>query len=110
LADIYRLEIPDGVIFLPIAQNATGTLLFGIAGKRIVVLSTWLIAANQVAAKFQTSTGPTDLSGPANCAQFGGFVLNFNAGGWFQTLPGDSLILNLNAGVAVGGSLSYALV
>jgi hypothetical protein len=40
----------------------------------------------------------------------GGIVLPFNAGGWFQTAVGDSLLINLSAGVAVGGSLSYSTV
>lgn len=110
MADIYRLEIPNGVLYAPIEQSATTTLVFGVAGKKIVVLSAWLVASNQVNAKFQTSTGNVDLTGYADCAQYGGFVLNFNAGGWFATAVGDSLILNLSAGVPVGGSLSYALV
>lgn len=110
MADIYRIEIPQGVNYAPIALSNSGTLVFGVPGKSIVVLSAWLVAANQVNAKFQTSTGPVDLTGAADCAQYGGFVLNFNAGGWFQTLPGDSLLLNLNQAIAVGGSLSYALV
>lgn len=110
MADIYRLEIPDGVLFAPIEIGASGTLVFGVPGKRIVVLSAWLVASNQVNVKFQTSTGSVDLTGPADCAQYGGFVLNFNAGGWFQTQPGDSLLINLSSNVPVGGSLSYALV
>lgn len=110
MADIYRLEIPSGVLFEPIEQSATATLVFGVAGRKIVVLSAWMVASAQVNVKFQSSTGLVDLTGYADCAQFGGFVLNFNAGGWFETAVGDSLILNLASGVAVGGSLSYALV
>src|SRR5260221_300255 len=73
-------------------------------------LSAWLVSNAAVNAKFQSSSGPVDISGPAYCAQNGGIVLPFNAGGWFATAPGDSLILNLSSGVAVGGSLSYILV
>jgi hypothetical protein len=110
LANLYKPEIPGGVLYAPIEISATGTLVFGVAGKSIVVLSAWMVASNQVNAKFQTSTGPVDLTGPADCAQYGGFVLNFNASGWFATAVGDSLILNLSSGIAVGGSLSYVLV
>lgn len=110
MADIYRLEIPNGVLYAPIETGASGTLVFGVPGKKIVVLSAWMVASAQVNVKFQTATGLVDLTGPADCAQYGGFVLNFNAGGWFATQPGDSLLINLSAGIAVGGSLSYALV
>lgn len=110
MAEISRTETPSGILFVPIEQSATGTLVFGIPGKQIVVLSAWLVASANVNAKFQTSTGPVDITGPAYCVQNGGIVLGFNGGGWFATAVGDSLILNLSAGVAVGGSLSYILV
>jgi hypothetical protein len=110
LADIYRIEIPGGVLFTPIEVSATGTLVFGVVGRRILVLSCWFVASATVNVKCQTSSGPTDISGPAYCVTNGGVVLPFNAGGWFSTLVGDSLILNLSSGVPIGGSLSYALV
>ena len=110
MADIYRTEAPGGILFAPISLSASGTLITGVAGKSIVVLSTWLVAAAAVGVKFQTSTGSIDLTGQAPCAQNGGFVLPFNAGGWFKTAIGDSLLINLSSGVAVGGSLSYILV
>lgn len=111
MADIYRTEVPAGVLFIPIETAlASTTLIVGVANRRILVLSAWLVALTAVNAKFQTSTGPVDISGPAYCAQNGGIVLPFNAGGWFQTLRGDSLILNLSGTISVGGSLSYILV
>lgn len=110
MGDIYRTEIPTGVLFTPISLSASGTLVIGVAGKKILVLSAWLVAAAAVGVEFQTSTGTAAITGAVDCAQNGGFVLNFNAGGWFQTLTGDSLLLNLSSNVVVGGSLSYALV
>ena len=110
MADIYRPEIPSGIRYVPIEISATTTIIFGVTGKSIVVLSAWLVGNAAVNAKFQTSAGPVNITGPAYCAQNGGIVLPFNAGGWFATAPGDSLILNLSSGVAVGGSLSYVLV
>ena len=86
------------------------TLVVGVAGKSIVVLDCWFVCSNNVNVKFQTSTGPVDVTGPAYCIQNGGVVLPFSAGGWFSTNPGDSLIINLNIGIAIGGSLTYTLV
>jgi hypothetical protein len=111
LPEIYRSEIPTGIFYAPIeTSSGSSTLVVGVAGRRIVVVSAWLVASVITQSKFQTATGPTDLTGPAYDAQYGGIVLPFNPGGWFQTAVGDSLLLNLNPAVAVGGSLSYILV
>lgn len=110
MADYYRSEIPGGVLYVPIELSATGTLIVGVANRKIVVLSTWLVASTQCNVKFQTSSGPTDITGPSYCAANGGIVLNHNIGGWFQTLVGDSLLINLSPSTPIGGSLSYILV
>jgi hypothetical protein len=110
LADIYRTEAPGGILYTPIEVSASGTLVFGVTGKKIVVLSAWVVASANTNVKWQTSTGAVDISGPAYCVANGGVVLGFNAGGWFQTAVGDSLLINLSVGVPIGGSLSYILV
>ena len=107
MPEIYRPEIPTGINYTPIETASSGTLVVGVSGRRIVVTSLWVVASANVNVKFQTFTGSADISGPAYCVANGGIVLGFNAGGWFQTLPGDSLLINLSAGVPVGGSLSY---
>ncbi len=110
MANTPNIEIPGGITYIPIEVSTSGTLVFGVPGKRIVVLSLWLVASANVNAKWQTSTGSVDISGPAYCVANGGIVLPFNPGGWFQTAIGDSLLINLSAGVPVGGSLSYSVV
>jgi len=110
LADIYRTEVPGGILYTPIEVSASGTLVFGVAGRKIVVLSFYFVCSAACNVKFQTSTGSIDISGPAYCIANGGAVLPFNSGGWFQTAIGDSLLINLSAGVPIGGSLSFILV
>jgi hypothetical protein len=106
--EFYRLEIPLGVSYVDInAVSASQTLVNGTAGKRIVVLSVSLVANNVGTATFQTSTGSIGIAGPYYCAQYGGIVLPFNAGGWFETAIGDSLALALGSGINAGGCLSY---
>ena len=110
MADYYRAEIPSGVLYAPISLGATGTIITGVPGKRIVVLSTYVIVSTAANVNFQTSTGLVSLTGPVACATNGGFVLPYNQGGWFATAVGDSLILNLSPNINVGGSISYILV
>lgn len=109
MAEIYRPEIPTGVLYAPIEVTSSGTLVVGVAGKRIIVVSAWHVAQTAVNVKFQTSSGPVDLTGPAYDTGNGGVVLPYNPGGWFATLPGDSLLINLSASTGVGGSISYVL-
>jgi len=110
LADIYRTEVPGGIQYTPIEVSASGTLVFGVPGRRIVVLSFYFVCSTNNNVKFQTSTGAVDISGPAYCVANGGCVNGFNAGGWFQTAVDDSLLINLSAASPIGGSLSYILV
>lgn len=109
MAEIYRAEIPSGILYAPIALAASGTLVFGVPSRSIVLVSAWMVASAAVNAKFQSSTGPTDLTGLSYTAQNGGFVLPFNPGGWARTAPGDSLLLALSGSIPVGGSISYIL-
>lgn len=110
MPEFSRTEVPGGILYVPIQIAASATIVIGVANRKIVVLSAWMVGNGTAAGKFQTSTGPIDISGPAYLIANGGVVLPYNQGGWFQTLVGDSLLLNLNASIPVGGSLSYILV
>jgi len=106
--DFYRLELGSGVVlYKPIDLPANGTAVLGVAGKRIVLISAFLTVSANTTLQWFTSSGPVELTGPHTITATGGYVMPFNAGGWFQTLVGDSLLLN--TGAALGGCLSYAL-
>ena len=57
--------------------------------------------------KFQSHVTPTDISGLAYEIANTGFTLPFCPVGWFQTIAGEALDLNLSAAKAVGGALVY---
>lgn len=80
-----------------------------VAAKQIVVCALTFVANGAVNVKFQSHTTPTDLTGLFYVAANGGLVLPFNANGWFRTIAGQALDINLSAAVAVGGVLVYAL-
>lgn len=92
-----------------ISASASGanTTVSGVSGKSIRVLSLQLTASTANNIKWQSASGPTDLTGLAYFATSGGYVLPLNQLGWFQSKTGEGLAINLAAAGAVGGSLNY---
>lgn len=103
-----RSEVQYAVI--DAATLGDNTLVAGVTGKRIRVVSLFLIAAGAVTARFESGAGGTALTGQMVLAANGGFSLPYNGEGWFQTASGALLNLELSAGVSVDGSLSYVEV
>jgi hypothetical protein len=97
-------------LFALVAISASGTVIPLVAAKKIRVLAMQLVAAAAVNVKWQSHVLPTDLTGLAYFAANGGYVLPFNPVGWFQTVAGEALDINLSASVAVGGSITYVTV
>lgn len=108
----------SGVQAKRVAVNASSdaaagnTLIATVAGKRIAVLATCLIAAGEVTATFHS--GPADtgstLTGPLALSANGGFVINAPSDpgiAWLMTAPGEALTLHLASAVSVGGWLVY---
>lgn len=89
------------------SSSGNNTVVAAATGKRIRVLSCFLVAAAAVTAKWQSGGSGTDLTGAASLAANGGYVLPFNEGGWFQTEPDTLLNLSLGGAVSVAGSISY---
>lgn len=96
---------------LAIAASASGdnTLVSAVTGKKIRVHGYVLSASAAVNAKFRSGT--TDVTGLLYPGANGGAVAPraFSPDGWFETVAGQALVLNLSAAVAVGGHLVYTL-
>lgn len=92
------------------ATSGDNTAVSAVTGKKIRVLSCFMVAAGAVNARFESGAGGTALTGQMKLTTNGGFVLPFNAGGWFETAAGSLLNLELSGAVSVDGSLSYILV
>ena len=107
--NLYRLEIPLGIFYKPVDASTSGTVVVGVAGKRIVLISASVIVSAATTLTWQTSTGLAELSGPQSISPTGGYILPFNAGGWLETLFGDSLMLAVSPGQQIGGMISYVL-
>lgn len=92
---------------IDVATSGDNTLKAAVSGRRIRVLSVFMIAAGAVNVRFESDAGGTALTGQMNLAANGGFVLNFNPAGWFETNAGELLNLELSGAVSVDGALTY---
>lgn len=97
-----------------IIDNATSgdnTLVAAVTGKRIRVLSLFVImTGTAVTIRFESGAGGTALTGQMQPTQGGGFVLPFNPVGWFETAAGALLNLELSGAQSVDGCLVYVEV
>lgn len=106
--------MPDATVnpLYAVIDNATSgdnTLVSAVAGKRIRVLSLFLVSAGTVTVRFESAASGTALTGQMTLVANTGFALPYNPGGWFETIAGDLLNLELSGAVSVDGSLSYSL-
>lgn len=84
------------------------TLIAAIPGAAIRVLGLAIIATTANAVSFRSAG--TDISATFPLGANGGFVLDFNEHGWFQTAIGEALNINMGTATATGVQLSYIIV
>lgn len=96
----------------PIAASASGntTILAAVTGKKLRVFSLYFITADAVTVRFESDTDGSALSGEMSFPANGGIVLPHNPAGWFETVSGELLSLELSAAVAIAGGIVYAEV
>lgn len=97
--------------FAVIAASSSGDnqIVAAVSGKKIRVLAYNMVANGAVNAKFQSDA--TDKTGLKYFDAAGaGICAPFNPVGWFETVAGEKLDLNLSGAVAVGGELVYVEV
>ena len=92
------------------ATSGDNTLVAAVTGKKIRVLSLFLVASAAVTVRFESGAGGTALTGQMNLIANTGFVLDFSAVGHFETASNTLLNLELSGAVSVDGSLVYVEV
>lgn len=93
------------------ATSGNNTLVAAVAGKRIRVLSlVAVMTGTAVTIRFESAADGTALTGQMQPSAGGGFVLNFNPHGWFETLSGQLLNMELSGAQSVDGCLTYVLI
>jgi hypothetical protein len=88
-----------------IGSNA---IIAAVAGARIRVLSVVMVSTLANSVKFMSAA--TDISATFPLAANGGLVLPFNEHGWFETVVGEALNLNMTAATATGTQIHYILL
>ena len=93
------------------ASSGDNTLVTGVAGKRIRVLSAHLtMTGTAVTIRFESAAGGTALTGQMTPLQGTSISLPFSPLGHFQTVAGELLNLELGGAQAVAGWLVYVEV
>lgn len=90
------------------ASSGDNTIVAAVSGKKIRVLSLFLVSSGTVNVRFENGAGGTALTGQMNLVANTGFVLPHNPHGWFQCGTDNTLLnLELNGAVSVDGALTY---
>lgn len=92
------------------ASSGDNTLVAAVAGKKIRVVSVFIVAAGSVNVRFEDGAAGTALTGQMNLTTNSGFTLPFNPVGWFETSINTLLNLELSGAVSVDGCLTYVEV
>lgn len=98
--------------FKSVTATASGAtkIVDAVSGKKIRVLAYVLTTSAAANVKFQSHTTPTDLTSYKYLAANGGAVANFNPTGWFETVLGEQLDINVSATANVGVDIVYVEV
>lgn len=97
-----------GMKFAPVAATGLGdtTIIAAVEGKKLRVMNYALISLLAVSVKWKS--GSTDLTGALSFGATGGIACPGSSDTvWFETNPGEPLILNLGFATTVGGHVTY---
>lgn len=93
------------------ASSGDNTLVAAVTGKKIRVLSAFFtMTGTAVTIRFESAAGGTALTGQMTPSQGQTITLPHNPHGWFQTLSGELLNLELGGAQSVDGALTYVEV
>lgn len=92
------------------ATSGDNELVAAVAGSSIRVLSLYFVSAGTVNVRFESDAAGSPLSGRLPVIASSGVVLGHNPEGWFSTVVGESLNMELTGAIQVSGGLTYILV
>lgn len=89
------------------AGSGDNTIVAAVASTKIRVTSLFLVASAAVTVRFESAAGGTALTGGMQLAANGVLSLPYNPEGWFETVAGELLNLELSGATSVDGGLTY---
>lgn len=95
---------------ISVASATTTTLVALSAGKKVRILSMYLVSAAANTVTLQSHTTTTNGDGGCSYAANGGISLPFNPVGWFDTTSGEALDMVTSGSGQVSGQITYAYV
>lgn len=95
--------------FIPISASASGatTVVAAVTGKKIRLLGFFLVTSAASSIAFRSGTTITQKTGDMPFAANGGISVPFSPAGYFETVAGEALQINLSATASVGGMAVY---
>lgn len=104
-----EIDVGDGAPKFAVIDHAAAdnTIVAAVAGKRIRVVSYFLVNTTAQTIRFESAAGGTALTGQMALANNGVLEAPFNPMGHFQTVKGELLNLELSGATSVDGHLTY---
>lgn len=99
-------------VIISCGSSGTNNLLAAVTSKKIRVLAYNFITNGAVNVKFVSDAAgsPANKTGLKYCVANMGIVAPYNPLGWFETVAGKTLDIDLSAAIAIGGELLYVEV
>lgn len=108
---LYDASIPGSAVVkyavIDAAASGDNTLVSAVTGKKIRVLSAFLVASNTVTVRFESGASGTALTGQMVLGASTVVPFAYNPHGHFETAAGALLNLELSGAVSVDGCLTY---
>lgn len=110
----FRADLPPASALPPLqakidtAASGDTTIVPAVPGRIIIVTAWSLIAAAGVSATWKSGASNA-LGGARSFPANGGTAIGEGANGVLITRPGEALVLNLGAAIAVGGEVTYVV-
>ena len=106
---VFNNETPKFAV-IDASSSGDNTIVAAVSGKKIRVVSGILVSGGTVNVRFESGAAGTALTGQMNLVANTGFIIPFVPIGNFETATNTLLNLELSAGVAVDGWITYVEV
>lgn len=94
--------------FINASSSGATEIIAAKTGMAIRVIDAAVVTTSANSVKFLSAS--TDISATFPLAANGGFILPFNEHGWFQTVEGEALQVNLSVASATGIHINYIVL